>query len=295
MSSNENHDHDGLRRLLLQRLRPLALDPDRPHKTSGMHVHADQLFSYCCFDMERLALVTTAEPLIGIVLSGEKEFWIGGMGQRFGAGEVFVLPAGLECDVVNIPGERSGLYESLLVEVPRTMPKPAKVRHRHVSVTSGFDMRVRLTGELVDAVAHAAIALRASAHAESLATHRLGEVLLLLRDEPAAQCLFDTSLADRIGWLVLGEPARQWTAADIGREIGLGASTLRRRLAEDGTSLRKVLASSRMQLAHELLTRGEGNVTEAAEAAGYASRSHFVRRFQSVYGASPSEHRVRRA
>jgi AraC-like DNA-binding protein len=44
-----------------------------------------------------------------------------------------------------------------------------------------------------------------------------------------------------------------------------------------------------------MLARGEANVTAAAEAAGYTSRSHFTRRFRSVYGNTPGEHRTRRA
>ncbi len=40
----------------------------------------------------------------------------------------------------------------------------------------------------------------------------------------------------------------------------MGASTLRRRLTQDGTSLREVLADARMQVARGLLGTGEANV-----------------------------------
>ena len=289
---------EGQRRLsarLLERLKPLAADPARPRKTPGVLSHGRQLFSYCCFEMERISRVSTPDPLIGIVLSGAKEFWLGDQGQRFGAGTVFVLPAGPEFDAVNIPDERSGLYESLLVEVSRVPPELANISSGRRPVAEGLELKVRLTAELVDALAHAAIALRASDHVTTLAGHRLAEVLLLLRDEPAARPLFNVSLTDRITWLVLSAPARRWTAAAVGRELGLGGSTLRRRLAEGGTSLREVLASARMSVAHRMLASGEGNVSEAAVAAGYASRSHFVRRFRCIYGVPPSEHRARRA
>lgn len=289
---------EGQRRLsarLLERLKPLAADPARPRKTPGVHGRGRQLFSYCCFEMERISRVSTPDPLIGIVLSGAKEFWLGDQGQRFGAGTVFVLPAGPEFDAVNIPDERSGLYESLLVEVSEVPLELANIpSRRRPPAAEGLDLKVRLTTELVDALAHAAIALQASDHATTLAGHRLAEVLLLLREQPAAHALFDASLTDRVAWLVLSAPARRWTAQDIGQELGLGGSTLRRRLAKSGTSLREVLSSTRMTVAHRMLASGEGNVLEAAVAAGYASRSHFVRRFRSIYGAPPSEHRARR-
>ena len=154
-------------------------------------------------------------------------------------------------------------------------------------------MGIRLTEERVEALAHAAYALRASAHAATLAGYRLAEVLVLLSDDPAAQPLFHVSLAERVAWLVLADPTRRWTAQAIGRELGLGASTLRRHLAAGGTSLREILATTRMGIAHRMLTSGEGTVAEATAAAGYASRTHFLRRFRSVYGASPGRCRQR--
>lgn len=279
-----------LSRRLLQLLRPLAMS-SRTARGPGLHTFARQLFSYCCIERERLVSVVSEMPRIGIVLSGEKEFWLGDAGQRFVAGDVFVLPAGTAFDAVNIPSEASGLYESLLVEITQ-VPKWVQEMPGARPV-AGFDLRVPLSQELVDALGHAAISLSGSDHAAALAGHRLAEVLILLRKMPVAQPLFAQSLAERAAWLVARAPAKRWTAEEIGRELGVGASTLRRKLVEAGTSLRGVQASARMQLAHEMLVRGEGNIADAVDAAGYASRSHFARRFQAVYGASPAEIRLR--
>lgn len=266
---------ESLRKLLLQRLRPLALAPGRAQKTHGMHVHGSQLFTYCCFTTERIAAFEPPRAIIGIVLNGAKEFWFGDIGQRFSAGQVFVLPAGAKLDVVNIPDERKGRYEALIVEVRNippavsAMPDVVKASNRQVKHD------VTLTAELVDALVHAALTLATSDHAQILAEHRLAEVLMLLQSDPAARCLFDVSLRERIGRMVAGEPSRNWTAEAIAAKLGMGASTLRRHLTQDGTALREILATARMQIARGLLERGEANVTAAAEAAGYTSRSHF--------------------
>jgi len=287
--------HDRLRRQLLDRLRPLATVPGRPRKDPGMHMFGRQIFTYCCFRTERLAQVTIARPLIGIVLSGAKEFWLGDAGRRFTAGEVFILPGGATLDVVNLPDERHGLYESLLVEVPSLPPSIARLSGSLPAPREEFDIRVTLTPDLVDALAHAATTLATSDQAAILGEHRLAEVLLLLRADPAARPLFEVSLGDRIRWMVAADPQRRWTAEALARRLAMGASTLRRRLTAEGTPLRDVLAGARMQVAQELLLRGTGNVTAAAEAAGYSSRSHFTRRFRAVYGSAPGEHRTRKA
>jgi AraC-like DNA-binding protein len=285
-----------LRRQLLDRLRPLATPPGRPAKDPGLHNFtrkeaSRQVFTYCCFAAERLAQVTIARPLIGIVLSGEKEFWLGERSQRFAAGEVFVSPGGATLDVVNIPDPRRGLYESLLVEVAGLPPAIAQLPDLPPVPRKSFEMGVTLTADLVDALAHAAATLASSDHAAILGEHRLAEVLMLLRADPAARPLFDVPLADRIRWMVAADPTRRWTAELLAGRLDMGASTLRRRLKQDGTSLRDVLAAARMHVAQDLLARGAASVTAAAEAAGYSSRSHFTRRFRSVYGSTPGERR----
>ena len=55
------------------------------------------------------------------------------------------------------------------------------------------------------------------------------------------------------------------------------------------TELARLLTEARAPLQH-----ANAQDIAAAEAAGYASRSHFVRRFRSVFGSTPSEHRARR-
>jgi AraC-like DNA-binding protein len=289
--AHEADPQQRLARRLLERLRTEAIEPAQAGKTAGMRRRGLQLFSYCCFATERIARMQTPEPLFGVIVSGVKEFWLGDNCQRFAAGMVFVLPSGLECDIVNTPDSRNGLYESLFVKVPRLPRELATLPPGLPTTAMGCDMRVRLTDELIDALVHAAISLQDSQHASTLAAYRLAEVLLLLRDDPAARPLFGVPLPDRVAWLVRSAPTRPWTAEAIGRALGLGNSTLRRRLADHGTSLREIVATTRMDIAHRVLTSGEGNVSEAVAAAGYASRSHFTRRFRSVYGEPPSKRR----
>lgn len=288
------HDHNEalLRRRLLDRLRLLAADQASSRRATGIHPHGRQLFSYCAFTIERLAQVEITNPIIGIVISGEKEVWLGDAGRRLSSGDVFVLTGGVADDVVNIPSERTGIYETLIVEIAQMPSLPAGPAPAADTGASSFEIRVRLTPDLVDALGHAAITLSASNYAETLAEHRLAEILMLLRGEPAARALFEQSLAERITRMVLGEPSRRWTVAEVAGRLGIGASTLRRRLAEDGNSLREILAAARMQLAREILSTGRGGVVEAAEAAGYASRSHFARRFRSIYGVAPGQLRT---
>lgn len=278
MNIHARFEDDALRRTLLDRLSGIRRPP-----TAGSHQHADRLFSYCSLERERIAAIRLEFPIIGIVLRGEKEVWLGGRAQSLPAGTVFTLPAGVAMDVVNIPGGPTDTYESLVIEVralPAGMPSLPPPG-------TGARAAVRLTRDLVEALGHACTSIADRNAAETLKAIRLAEVLALLRGEPAARHLFQRSVADEINWLVEADPSADWTAERLARRLGMGASTLRRHLAKQGRPLRRLLREARMRIARETLADGASS-GEAAELAGYNSRSHFARRFREAYGAPPS-------
>jgi AraC-like DNA-binding protein len=277
---------DALRARLLERLQPFASSRRQREAQPGLQAVGPQLFRYCALAHERIVSVSLDHPVIGIVMSGSKEVWLGATGERIRPGEPFVFPGGVALDVVNVPDERSGHYESLLMEV-RALP-PGIAPPADVGAPTNTSVRLPLSADLIDALGHAATALSASDHALALAEHRLAEVLLVLRGAPAARPLFGFGLVDRIRWMIAEDPSRAWAAGDVAARLGLGASTLRRRLAERDLSFRAILAETRMRVANDLLAAGGSSVAEAADAAGYASRSHFARRFRAAHGRVPS-------
>lgn len=268
---------------LVAGMTPLA---DRLSGRDGGPAPADRYVStYCALRRERIRQVETRHPLICVVMSGSKEIWIGERDEVAPAGSLLILPAGVRMDIVNLPDPVTGLYESVIVEVaelPQMVAPPPPRRGQ-------AGLSVRLTPDLVEAVIHAAGTVLKDAQSQALCTHRLAEVLLLLRDAPAAAVLFDRSVAGRVAQKVASDAARSWTVAGIARELNLGASTLRRRLAEEGTSFRQVVTAARMDSARQLLLSGRASVAEAALIAGYASRSHFARRFRERFGTLPRD------
>jgi AraC-like DNA-binding protein len=269
-----------LRSQLIAQLQPMAA------RQPGWHSRGDHLFSYCAFDRERLSSARLPNPVIGIVLQGVKEVWMGEAVTELPPGAVFALPGGRPLDVVNIPGP-AGLYESLLIEVPRipdaVPPLTAEERKR----TGAPAFRVPLTTDLCQALIHAATAIADQASAETLKTLRLCEVLTLIRPAPAARFLFQRDLDEDVVWLLNRAPDADWTVGRMAEALGLGASTLRRRLTASGHSFRALVRDTRLQAARRALENGASSLA-AAEASGYASRSHFARRYRQTFGVSPS-------
>ena len=290
MNMHQPVSQDPLRKRLLARLRGF-----RAPGAAGVHNHARNLFSYCALERERLAAIKLPHPLIGIVLRGKKEVWLGDANQVFEPGSVIVLPRNIPMDVVNLP-EDNGIYESLILEVPElpegVAPLSLAERRAREKASNGFG--VALSDGLVEALSHAASAITHDETSETVKTLRLSEVLALLRPLPAARALFYARLSDEVAWLIASAPSQDWTVSRIAEEIGLGASTLRRRLTAEGCSFRMILREARLNLARSALAAGASSVT-AAEAAGYISRSHFARRYRESFGTTPSGRALRRA
>lgn len=274
-------------RSLLDRLRPMAAGKLKP----GMNAYAEQLFIYCCFDREKVKALELDCPMVCIVLHGQKEVWLGDRTQVFPAGSVFVLPGGVPMDVVNIPDETNGLYVALRLDVP-SLPEgipPLSTAERLKGGEAGC-VSLPLSEDLVEALCHAATTIADGTIGETIKRLRMTEVLALLRPLPEARLLFCQSLSEEIAWLIATAPSEPWSVADMAEQLGIGASTLRRRLSSEGASFRAILRRERLKAGQNAISSGASSIA-AAEAAGYASRSHFSRRFRETFGTSPTGRR----
>jgi AraC-like DNA-binding protein len=86
-------------------------------------------------------------------------------------------------------------------------------------------------------------------------------------------------------------PAQSWTVAMLAKEAALSRSAFFERFQRVmGMAPMEYLLSWRMALAKHSLRRGEGNVTEIAERAGYGSASAFSVAFTRFVGVPPSQY-----
>lgn len=277
-----NMNSPDLRATLLSRLRPFF----SPGTKEGTHEFSGQLFSYCTLHQENLKEIVLTDPVLGIVLRGAKEVWYGGRTQLFTHGMVFAFPRGISLDVVNLPDERIGIYESLCLPIPEL---PPGIRPRAMSRNvARFD--VALTPDLVEAIAHAATAVADPSQGEALARLRLTELLLLLDADPVGQILTSGDLVERARWLIAARPDHDWRVTGLAQELAVGASTLRRKLGAAGYPFRKLVADARMQAARQAI-RGGADVSQAASVAGYQSRSHFTHAYRRSHGVTPGADR----
>nr|WP_314875558.1 AraC family transcriptional regulator [uncultured Pseudomonas sp.] len=112
-----------------------------------------------------------------------------------------------------------------------------------------------------------------------------GNILVKYRDPD--------SFARRIRGDLLQLPPSQWPDADsLARQLHLSASTLRRRLAEEGQTYQGLKDSARRELAVAWLADFETPMDDIAERLGFAEPSSFYKAFRKWFDCNPGHYRL---
>jgi AraC-like DNA-binding protein len=232
--------------------------------------------------------ITNDLPLIIMVKRGRKVIQLSGATLRIEEGEAVAIAAGQAIDFENIAAE-DGDYEArwlvidpaLLADFsPPETAQPIAAAQRLGPMPSGL---LRAYQQAVDAL------LDEDQVPELVARNRLSELLVWLA---AAGWRFPPvvheSYTARIRRLVGARPEAVWSSAEICGHLAVSEATLRRRLSEEGTSLRAGLTDVRMTFAMQLLQCSRLPVSEIAAQAGFESQSRFAIRFRHRFGFPPS-------
>ena len=95
--------------------------------------------------------------------------------------------------------------------------------------------------------------------------------------------------ADRVRRLIGPSPQADWTVERIAAAFATSASTLQRRLAQEGETVSQCLRDVRLETALVLLHSSTLQVSEIAARCGYESHSRFSAAFRERFGFPPSQ------
>lgn len=97
----------------------------------------------------------------------------------------------------------------------------------------------------------------------------------------------DQSWAAKVREVVILDLGNDPNITTTASKLSMTERTLRRRLSEEGTNFRSILAAARLAIGHELLSTARLDVSTVAYRTGYSEPSSFVRAFSQHYGYSP--------
>ena len=128
----------------------------------------------------------------------------------------------------------------------------------------------------------------------------------LMHANPEAARMFETQcdailrrmtggdmLVDRIRQLVVVRISEAVSFDEIADDLAMGERTLRRTLADQGTSFREIVLDVRMNAACEYLRTTNLSIDEISYLVGYANPTNFFRAFSKWGNETPSQYRKR--
>lgn len=250
-----------------------------------------------CRSKQSLTRMTVNAPTVMLPLVGAKRITVAEQSYKAGPGELLVLPTATVFDVENIPETGTARYLGIaLVFDAGTM---AQFRTVHGNEISKWHLTPRWmargTDELFSAICDWVTRNRSYPADDALTRLRMCEFLLLLaRLGTAGNLLFQSQprLRDRAKHLLALEPGRDWRISEVTTRLGLGESTLRRGLRQEGTSFRELLEEVRLDRGVELVMATEIPIGQIAYGCGYQSQSRFSERFRLRFSLSPTELRA---
>lgn len=263
--------------LLLSRLLACARDESAQHGCGLRTVQG-----------HTIRLAELGGPLLALPLRGAKRLRDGAQRVEARPGSMLLVPGARQVDMENLPDPAAGEYLAIGLIVPEPVREAARRLWRAPPPTVAGDTAVLPLAALADGWLQWALAVEQGRALQ--ADHALLGLVLRLCELGHAGLLapVELRLAARIHAMVAERPGRDWRSDDVERATGLSGATLRRRLADEGTSLRRVLVEARLACALQLLYATRLPVKTVAQRVGYRSVSSFVRRFGERYGVEPS-------
>jgi AraC-like DNA-binding protein len=248
----------------------------------------------------RLRAVQVDEPLLVVPLAGVKRVDVDGKQAEVAGGEFVMLHHACRIGVENLPPPgNTATYRAWVVSFPWRVVALARTllgAHHTSTARATAAAKAFSCGDLTPLLPGIRAYLEALAPAGEVPNaaqrdHALLGLLLALARAGYDQFVYaqDPSVAARIRLLVAADPGRNWTSGDFEIALATSGATLRRRLAQEDTSLRAILRETRLQHGLGLLQTSRRPLKSVALACGYQSVASFSRGFVAQFGVEPSE------
>lgn len=204
------------------------------------------------------------------------------------AGEAIAVAGGQSLDITNRLAE-DGSYRAYWLVWDDALIATQADAHPELAIIRQAQPMTTGTQEFRAALQRAIQAVEDERIPGSIASHRLHEILLWIGMHG---CRFEQSTAltttVKVRRLIGQDLAREWNAPSVASVFAMSEATLRRKLADEGTSLSQILVDARMSFALQLLQSTTQPVVQIALSVGYQTPSQFAVRFRDRFGFPPT-------
>ncbi|MCW8345841.1 helix-turn-helix transcriptional regulator [Vibrio sp. ZSDZ65] len=113
-----------------------------------------------------------------------------------------------------------------------------------------------------------------------------------LAEKGALHQLFRNSsvFSRKLSYYLAYAPGKEHALETVAERFAMSRATLIRKLKQEGTQYREVLAEVRLSHALHLMQNGHDNVLSLAQQCGYQSAGRFSQRFKGKFGVTPADY-----
>jgi len=245
---------------------------------------------YSSIKEQHLLNVPVVKPLFIAVLDGDKA--LGKDGQIVcHAGDFIFLSDSPAINMRNIPKEKE--YFALLIEFELADFSGIEIersvnRHEIKEANDNFSVGV-ISTELEKCLQQfVEWSLYAPKAMWSLRKKELLQLLCHMGHPEILAMAAPHKLAQKIHGILSEQPATDISITAICQQVAMSESTLRRKLAAEGTTVQEIKDQVKLGLGLHLLQTTNHGIAYIAEQCGYQSQSRFTSRFKERFGLTPS-------
>ena len=261
------------------------------HQSLVQLAHAEIEKDYLCVrakNQHGLTHVKVNQLNMGIILRGQKHINHHQEQLNLSAGDIIFMKPDTIIDAMNIPDLATGEYLTIVVPicdeviqaVQMIWATPITDKTNDVLKFTISDFSTELSDWQQALFKHDLVKARMCIASMLFQLCQRGYADVLVLAPP--------KLSKIIYQWIYENPQHIWQANEIEIKLGMSGATLRRKLSNEGTSLREVITQARLAKAIELLYSHKLPMKTIASKAGYQSLATFRERFVKRYGFDPS-------
>lgn len=228
------------------------------------------------------------QPVLIVVERGVKSLrWPGGE-YIIRSGEAIAIAGGQSVDITNSLAKDGSYRAHWLVWDSDLIAAYAEAHSRQAVISHALPITHR-SAEFTTSYHRALQAVENADVPLDIARHRVSELLLWIGMSGGRFELPQAlSLTVKIRRLIGQDLSREWSASAVASAFAMSEATLRRKLADEATTLTEILVDARMSLALQLLQSTALPVNQVALDVGYQTPSQFAVRFRHRFGFPPT-------
>lgn len=243
---------------------------------------------YSSIKEQRIVNVPIIKPMLICVLDGSKR--LGGIAEvECPTGSFIILSNHPSVSMRNIPSDAE--YQALIVEFDYDDFNCLPPRQARVAPFVQGEIGPALEKTLQQFVEWSAFAPPAM---WAIRRQEILQLVYHLGYQQVSEVIEPPSLSHKLHSMISADVANDLHADVLASRLAISESTLRRKLAVEGTTLQAIKDRARLGYGLHLVQTSFDPIGRVAEKCGYQSQSRFTDKFKQFFGVTPSELRKTR-